>query len=827
MRSISCGPAIPEAGSAVQQQIDDLCLLAERIVPGTLATVMLLGAEECLRLYAGPSLTQELWSHFDGIPVIPGNGSCASAVMSGQVVLVSDVSLDERWLRLQDVAADLNIHACWSAPILDPLGKVVGSFALTSLCEAFAKPQQIALLRGVTSVISQILFQHQIEHRDRGISAVLRSVSEGVLLTDAEHRILYCNNAFAEITGYSLAELLGQNCRLLQGPETSPETIATIRRCLKQERRFEGKILNYRKDGSSFWNHLTITPIRDHHGRVVQYAGVQRDLGRESLARLVEGDDALLYDPLTALMNRRALEEELPRARIRADRSERLLAIVVIDLDDFKELNDRLGRDCGDFILQRIAKRLRKVLRHGDSIARFGGDEFILLLEGLRDLDQLESLLAKMTARLQRPIDLGGDDQVSIAMSVGASIYPLSHHDNLELLLREADQAMFEAKRNKSARAQPWAFWSSDDDRYPLRALFRAGALQAWYQPVWDQRRQQVVGIEALARLVDAQGKIYLPGEFLSQLAEEDLFQLTQQMLQRAVADLQRLDSLGWPLWVSVNIDPQLVGVTCVQFLQRLVAENRIEPRRIVLELLENREFADQTQALDWLYQLKGLGFQLALDDVGSGYSSLLRLKQLPIDKAKLDQGFIRTLEEHPRDLSFVQSVVDLARGLDIDLVAEGVESDAIRDAIGVLGMRYLQGYAIARPMSYFALQAFLAQQQSISAPLPPTLLSAYAFHLTHFSLLEKAFDHDPSLLDLVSLANADTCTEQQRLLALGLAPEHELFCLHAEYHQRIFGLREADGTASPQGWAQLEDCHRRFAAALLHAFQIRRGEGR
>ncbi|MEL5849091.1 MAG: EAL domain-containing protein [Candidatus Igneacidithiobacillus chanchocoensis] len=594
----------------------------------------------------------------------------------------------------------------------------------------------------------------------------------------------------------------------------------------EQERGFEGKILNYRKDGSSFWNHLTITPIRDHHGRVVQYAAVQRDLGRETLPRLLEGDDALLHDPLTALMNRRALEEELPRARNRADRSERLLAMVVIDLDDFKALNDRLGRDRGDLILQRTAKRLRKVLRHGDSIARFGGDEFILLLEGLRDLNQLESVLAKVAERLQRPIDLGDDEKVSIAMSMGASIYPLSHHDNLELLLREADQAMFEAKRNKSGRERPWAFWSSDVDRYPLRALFRSGALQAWYQPVWDQRRQQVVGIEALARLVDGEGRVYSPGEFLCQLAEEDLFALTQQMLLRAVAELQVLDALGFSLWVSVNIDPQLVGVTCVQFLQRLLRTEKIDPRRIVLELLESHEFADQALALDRLQELKSLGFQLAIDDVGSGYSSLLRLKQLPIDKAKLDQGFIRTLEEHPRDLSFVQSVVDLARGLDIDLVAEGVETVAIRDAIGVLGMRYLQGYAIARPMPFVDLQAFLSQQQlSISAPLPPTLLSAYAFHLTNFSLLEKAFDHDPGLLDLVSLANADACQEQQRLLALGLVPEHELFYLHAEYHQHILGLRESDGSPSLRGWAQLEDCHRRFAAALLQAFQLCRGE--
>ena len=383
---------------------------------------------------------------------------------------------------------------------------------------------------------------------------------------------------------------------------------------------------------------------------------------------------------------------------------------------------------------------------------------------------------------------------------------------------------MFETKRNKYGREQPWAFWSSDDDRYPLRALFRAGGLQTWYQPVWDQRRQQVVGIEALARLVDGQRKVYPPGEFLPQLAEEDLFQLTQQILLRAVADLRALDTLGFSLWVSVNIDPQLVGVSCVQFLRNLLMEEGIDPRRIVLELLEYHEFADQALALERLQELKGLGFQLALDDVGSGYSSLLRLKQLPIDKAKLDQGFIRTLEERPRDLSFVQSVVDLARGLDIDLVAEGVETVAIRDAISVLGMRYLQGYAIARPMPVEALQAFLLQQ-SASAPLHPTLLSAYAFHLTHFSLLEKAFDHDPGLLDLVSLGNTETCQEQQRLLAIGLAPEHELFCLHAEYHQRIIGLREADGSPSPQGWAQLEDCHRRFAAALLQAFQCCRGE--
>ncbi|UTV81423.1 EAL domain-containing protein [Acidithiobacillus sp. YTS05] len=945
MRGLSCNPVVPEAAESALPLVESLCLLAERIVPGALATVMLLGREGELRLYAGPSLPEGLRERFDGLRVIEGNGSCVSVVLSGEKVLVHNATQDERWLRLHELARALQIRACWSVPIRDPLGQAVGSFALTSFREGTPTTEQERLLEGIAAVVAQFLFQPSVDGRDRSFAAALRSISEGVLLTDAEQNILYFNNAFAEITGYGLAELIGKNCRILQGPKTAAETVARIRQHLDAGQAYSGEILNYRKDGSSFWNQLSINPIRDQQGQLAQFVSVQRDISeerqqREALrlsaqvfeaqegimitdaeqrivrvnraftrltgyaesdvlgltpqilhsglqngnfyermweklhrdgewqgeiwnrrkngdlfpeflqiravrnnageitnyigyfhdlthqkAREAELEKMALHDPLTGLMNRRALEEELPRARARADRSERLLALVVLDLDDFKEVNDRIGHDRGDAVLQRLAQRLQDSLRHSDGVVRIGGDEFILLLEGLRDVDQLESVLRKVNSAVEKPLVLESGEQIHIQVSMGVSIYPLSANSNLELLLREADQAMFESKRNKETRNAPWAFWSPDESAqslYPLRMLFRAGGLQSWYQPIWDQRAKRVVGLEALARLVDEDGKVWGPGDFLGQLSEKDIFSLTEQMLRKAILDLQALEREGQVYWVSVNIDPQVLGTACIYAIKGIVDDFRVDPARITLEILENHDFIDRQIATDHLLDLKAMGFRLALDDIGSGYSSLLRLKELPVDKAKLDQGFVRCLEDRPQDLRFVQSVLGLTKGLHIDLVAEGVESDAIRDALMEMGVRYFQGYAIARPMPVPMLHEFLERSLQDDRDIPVSFLGLYAQHISHFDILEKTLELHPEIVDFQVMANAHACPEERRLEQLGLAPDAMLMTLHQEYHALIGCLRIENGKVRDADWSAVEDCHRRFSTALLDAFWLR-----
>ncbi|MEY2342161.1 EAL domain-containing protein [Acidithiobacillus sp. IBUN Pt1247-S3] len=944
MHGVSCNAVAPEATESARSLVESLSLVAERIVPGALATVMLLGPENELRFYAGPSLPEEVRKQFDGLRVVDGNGSCASAVLYGQTVLVRNATEDDRWRRLHDLAKALQIRACWSAPIRDPFGQVVGTFALTSFREAAPSDEQVQLLEGIVAVLAQILFQTPVDGRDRSFAAALRSISEGVLLTDAKQNILYFNNAFAEMTGYSLPELIGENCRILQGPETSAEVVACIRQHLDAGQSFGGEVLNYRKDGSSFWNQLSISPVRDHQGQITQFVSVQRDISesrvqREALrlsAQVFEAQEGImitdaeqrivrvnqafgqltgyaesevlgltphilhsgiqnagfydsmweklrrdgewqgeiwnrrkngelfpeflniravrdnsgkitnyigyfhdlthqkareaklermaLHDPLTDLLNRRALEEELPRARARADRSERLLALVVLDLDDFKQINDRVGHDLGDAILQLLAQRLQDSLRHTDSVARIGGDEFILLLEGLRDIAQLESVLRKVNLAVEKPLVMESGEQIHLQVSMGASIYPLSANSNLELLLREADQAMFASKRKKETRNHPWSFWSGDESAqslYPLRRLFRAGGLQSWYQPIWDQRQKRVVGLEALARLVDEEGRIWGPGDFLKQLTEKDIFHLTEQMLRQGISDLQTFDRIGQNYWISINVDPQLMGTACVRCIQKIVDESRVDPGRITLEILESHDFVDRQIAIDHLLDLKAMGFRIALDDIGSGYSSLLRLKELPVDKAKLDQGFVRCLEERPQDLRFVQSVLDLTRGLHVDLVAEGVESDAIRDALTVMGVRYFQGYAIARPMPMEVLHSFLAQHLQGSDETPGSYLGCYAQHISHFDILEKALKQHPEIVDFRGMAKARACPEHHRLEKLGLAWDDILMVLHREYHALIASLGMEDGKIQDSDWAVLEDCHRRFSTALLDAFQL------
>ncbi|MGC9208145.1 EAL domain-containing protein, partial [Acidithiobacillus sp.] len=286
---------------------------------------------------------------------------------------------------------------------------------------------------------------------------------------------------------------------------------------------------------------------------------------------------------------------------------------------------------------------------------------------------------------------------------------------------RLADQALYESKAHKSDRERSWVLFGEERKapRTPAQRLLDAGALEVWYQPILDNRARRVVGVEALARLRDGDGKIWSPAEFLPQLQGKDLFELSRQVLQQALIDLSVLDALGLSLWVSVNIDPHSVSDACVACLREMIVHGAVDPSRITLEILEGSDFLEQQAALEHLLALKAQGIRLALDDVGSAYASLLRMKDLPIDEIKLDQGFVRTLEERPQDLHFVAAIQDLAAGMGVDLVVEGVETEDILDAVTVLGVKFLQGYGIARPMPLAQLQEFLAHQPSLHRQHP------------------------------------------------------------------------------------------------------------
>ncbi len=377
---------------------------------------------------------------------------------------------------------------------------------------------------------------------------------------------------------------------------------------------------------------------------------------------------------------------------------------------------------------------------------------------------------------------------------------------------------------NKADRERFWVLFGEEihkaAPRTPAQNLLDAGALEVWYQPVLNTRTRKMVGVEALARLRDADGTLWPPAKFLPQLQIGNLSDLTKKVLAQSLADLSLLDAQGWSLWVSVNLDPRSVSEGCVTCLQEMIAQSTVDPSRITLEILEGDNFLEQQKALDHLLEIKTLGVRLALDDVGSAYSSLLRLKDLPIDEIKLDQGFIRFLEQRPQDLHFVGTIQDLAAGMGVDLVVEGVETEDILDAIIVTGAQFLQGYAIAKPMPLSELQVFLQRPPCHDRQHPTSLLGFYAKQIAAHNALKKAILHNPHLIDYVALADATICPGHHYIRRLGLEDDQRLERLHQEYHRTMAAMGEQlISSSSNSDWSDVNRAERAFEQAIIEAY--------
>lgn len=425
-------------------------------------------------------------------------------------------------------------------------------------------------------------------------------------------------------------------------------------------------------------------------------------------------------DPLTGLPNRKSFTEHLEQARSRARRRKRLLAVGMLDLDDFKPVNDRYGHDAGDAFLKAIAQRLRNSLRAGDLAARLGGDEFAFILEDVESLNDLEIAMQRIGKEIFAPISLDDGTGIGVRGSVGVTVFPLDDAEGDELL-RHADQAMYLVKGEKGRRDRFWGYWRSSAPATAQscpRFHLEEQAI-TWFQPVLSLQKNAIVAIEALARMSE-NGQILTPQQFLPLLDAEERRELSRLMLTQGLQLLERLDAAGIHLDLSFHVDPDfMVGHDCLARFAGTVGATNIAPHRITMEILETGELLTLPATRQRLADLKATGSRIALDDVGTAYASLLRLKQLPIDEIKLDQGFIRDLGNSPENLALVQGIRSMAQGLRVKLVVKGVETRSILDAMRALMMDLVQGYAIARPMPADEMARWLNAWDP-EAALPP-----------------------------------------------------------------------------------------------------------
>jgi diguanylate cyclase (GGDEF)-like protein/PAS domain S-box-containing protein len=565
------------------------------------------------------------------------------------------------------------------------------------------------------------------------IAAIAFESQEGIMITDVNNVILRVNQAFTTMTGYSAAEALGQNPRILCSGRQGKEFYAEMWTTLYNTGAWEGEIWNRRKNGVIYPERLTITAVKDMAGITTHYVSTLTDITM-SRAASDEIKHLAFYDPLTQLPNRRLLLDRLNQALATSARSRRRGALLFLDLDYFKTLNDTLGHDIGDLLLQQVAERLTACIREGDTVARFGGDEFVMLLEDLSEVSieaaaQTEVVANKVLALLNQTFHLAAYEH-HCTISVGATLFN-GHDAAIDELLKQADIAMYQAK--ESGR-NAFSFFDHHMQELinahvsleqELRKAVEQQQFELYYQVQVDASGK-ALGAEALIRWQHPERGMVAPAEFIP-LAEESglILAIGQWVLDGACAQLQQwqADAVMRHLTLSVNVSSkQFYKADFVQQVQASVARFNIDPNLLKLELTESMlaEGIDEIAAV--MATLAKIGIRFSLDDFGTGYSSLQYLKMLPLYQLKIDQSFVRDIAIDSSDRAIVRTIVAMAHSLDLSVIAEGVETEEQRLLLLSKGCSHYQGYLFGKPLAIAAFEDYLhhADQRLANHPDSP-----------------------------------------------------------------------------------------------------------
>jgi diguanylate cyclase (GGDEF)-like protein/PAS domain S-box-containing protein len=539
----------------------------------------------------------------------------------------------------------------------------------------------------------------------RVTASVFDNSQEGILITDADNHIVDVNPAFTRISGYLRDEVLGRDPSLLNSGRHDHAFYAAMWQSLAEKRAWRGEIWNRRKSGETYVELLSISAITDADGRVQRHVGVFSDISHLK-AHEAELSRIAHYDALTGIPNRVLLIDRMRQAIAQTAREGNMLAVCYLDLDGFKAVNDTLGHDAGDQVLVEIAKRIDDTIRGGDTVARLGGDEFVVVLLGLERGDECAATLQRMLNAIAQPMQVK-DTQVVMGASIGVSLYPLDDEDP-DTLMRHADQAMYIAKQSGKNRYHIYDLSLDLHARHQgeflesIRSGLGQGQFELYYQPKVELPTRRLAGAEALIRWHHPEHGLLTPAEFLQAIENTELdILLGEWVVADALDQLGRWHRAGLTIEVSVNISAyHLESPRFVEKLRQQLARHPDLPAgSLQIEVLETAALNDLVIVREIVESCRDLGVKFALDDFGTGYSSLTYLSSLPVDVLKIDRSFIRDMLEDERDRTIVQGVIALAHAFGQQTVAEGIESEALYQALLEMGCTHGQGYAIARPM--------------------------------------------------------------------------------------------------------------------------------
>ncbi|MFT4818483.1 MAG: diguanylate cyclase (GGDEF)-like protein/PAS domain S-box-containing protein [Marinobacter psychrophilus] len=548
-------------------------------------------------------------------------------------------------------------------------------------------------------------------------ASVFTHARECIIITDADATIIDVNDTFIHITGFSREEAIGQNARMLQSGRQSRDFYIVMWHALLTDGYWSGELWNRRKNGEMYAEMKTISAVQNKHGITTHYVSLGNDITpmkkhQDQLEWLAN------YDVLTSLPNRTLLADRLGQAMVQSQRHHNSVAVVFLDLDSFKDINDSHGHDVGDELLIIVSRHMKKALREGDTLARIGGDEFVAVLADLASVEDYEPVLERFLLAASQPITVG-EVVIKVSASIGVTLYPQDNVD-ADLLMRHADQAMYVAKELGKNRyhffdtVQDNALKVKMENLKTIRSALDNHQFVLYYQPKVNMRTGLVMGIEALIRWQHPERGLLNPIEFLPVIEKNPMIiEMGEWVIDTALTQISQWQAVGidLPISISVNIAP--IQLRQPYFAERLAtllsAHPDVEPRYLELEVLETSALDDFQHVSTIMDACIKLGVNFALDDFGTGYSSLTHLRRLPARLIKVDQSFVRDMLVDADDLAIVEGAIVLVKTFKREVIAEGVETIEHGTALLQLGCELAQGYGIARPMPASDVPAWIS----------------------------------------------------------------------------------------------------------------------
>jgi diguanylate cyclase (GGDEF)-like protein/PAS domain S-box-containing protein len=704
-------------GEPLPTLLNHLAVSYETMYPGMYCSVLLLSPDGLhLRHSAAPSLPAAYCKAIDGALISANAGSFGTAAHARKITIVSDIANDPLWQDYKELAQAHSLAACWSVPIISTQGQLLGMFTLYYSATRSPLPAELAALERGAHLASLAIERVQTETWLNKLSQAVEQSPNTIVITDLAANIEYANAAFTQSTGYSLSEVIGKNPRILHSGKTLKEVYSSMWEELTAGRMWTGELTNCRKNGTEYIESVRIAPMRQADGRVTNYLAIKENITEQKLAE-ARIQQLAHFDLLTGLPNQVLLKDRVGLSMQIAQRTATQLAVLFLDIDHFKNINDTLGHRVGDELLIQLAARLKSMVREEDTLSRMGGDEFVLVLPGT-NADGAARVAEKLLETVAQTYHIEQHELV-VTPSIGIAMYPSDGLD-FDKLYQCADVAMYRAKQGGR---NSFRFFTSEMQARSARRLQLENALrhalalnqlELHYQPQIAMQDGHVVGAEALLRWQHPELGAISPAEFIP-IAEESglILSIGEWVLRTAAKQAKCWMDSGMPaMTIAVNLSAvQFRQANLSELVMQILGEVNLPPDHIELELTESVAMDNPLAAIAVMNELHAHGIRMSIDDFGTGYSSLSYLRKFKVGKLKIDQSFVRDLTDDAESRAIITAIITLATSMGFQTIAEGVETADQLSFLRLQGCNEVQGYYFSKPLAVAQFEEFIRAQ--------------------------------------------------------------------------------------------------------------------